>query len=43
MMNHDQHSDELVDLGAASVETQGAYGPVIEPSAVGKLTGITDE
>ncbi|MFS0771189.1 benenodin family lasso peptide [Sphingomonas sp. 1P08PE] len=42
MCDHDTTAD-IVELGAASVETQGAYGPVIEPSAVGQLTGITDE
>lgn len=42
-MNHDQHDNEIVDLGSASVETQGPVGTVFEPSAIGKLAGITDE
>ena len=35
--------DALIDLGAASVETQGPMGPFIEPSVIGRLAGISDE
>ena len=39
---NDQH-DDLIDLGTASVETQGPIGPVFELSSIGRLAGITDE
>jgi hypothetical protein len=38
-----EREDDLIDLGAASVETQGPVGPVFELSTIGKLAGITDE
>jgi hypothetical protein len=40
--DHEQH-DELIDLGAVSTETKGPIGSVVEPGAIGRLTGITDE
>lgn len=39
---NDEH-DDLIDLGVASVETQGPIGPVFELSSIGRLAGITDE
>lgn len=34
----------ITDLGAASVETQGPFGPVPEPGFIAQLhTGLTDE
>jgi hypothetical protein len=43
MERETEQLSDVVDLGVASAETQGPMGPVIEPSAIGKLTGITDE
>ena len=34
----------IIDLGAASVETRGPLGPVLEPSAITQFsTALTDE
>ena len=38
-----EREDDIIDLGAASIETQGPFGPIVEPGALGKLPGITDE
>lgn len=35
--------DECRDLGQASIETQGASGAMIEPSAIGRLNALTDD
>jgi hypothetical protein len=34
----------IIDLGAASVETRGPFGPAPEPGVIGQLeTGLADE
>lgn len=38
-----EETEELIDLGAASVETLGPVGEKTEPSQIGFLAGITDE
>lgn len=43
MERDNEQADELIDLGAVSVETQGPVGPVFELSTIGRLAGITDE
>ncbi|RSU24709.1 benenodin family lasso peptide [Sphingomonas koreensis] len=35
--------EELIDLGAASIETQGPDGQQLELSAIGRPLGISDE
>lgn len=34
---------DLIDLGAASVETQGIEGPDFEPVGEQRLTGLSNE
>jgi len=41
-MERDLH-DELIDLGAASVETEGPIQKSIEFGVVGSLPGISDD
>lgn len=36
-------ADECRDLGQASTETQGPFGTMIEPSAIGRPTALTDD
>jgi len=38
-----EQTEELIDLGAASVETQGGFGGNLEASRVGLIPGITAE
>lgn len=38
-----EKNDELVDLGAATIETLGPIGEKSEVSQNGHLTGISDE
>lgn len=35
--------DECRDLGRASIETQGPFGTMIEPSAIGRPNALTDD
>lgn len=38
-----EREDELIDLGAASIETQGQPGNELEFGIVGRPLGISDE
>jgi hypothetical protein len=42
-MERQNETADVVDLGAASIETQGAVGPNIELSSIGRFNGISDD
>ncbi|MGS1016133.1 benenodin family lasso peptide [Allosphingosinicella humi] len=43
MERNEELHDDIVELGLASIETEGPFGTIVEPSLIGKLAGITDE
>jgi hypothetical protein len=43
MDRDNEQTDELIDLGAVSIETLGPIGTKTEVSQIGHLMGISDE
>ena len=42
-MNHIEQDDEVIELGTASVETQGGVMPPIEPGGQFTPMGLTND